>query len=346
MTLHLLKRNNMKNNSRRFFLQKVLLGSTTLVLPWKAKPKKAPDKIQLGIIADPHQDLMHDVESRLEKFLEAAENRAPGLIIHLGDFCHPKKENNAFLSLWNQFSGPKYHVLGNHDMDTASKIQTMEYWGMISNFYSFDQNGYHFIILDANFLNEGGMYKDYEKSNFYVDDGLRTWIHPDQIDWLKEDLANSNLPTLVFSHQSLVTDLWGIKNRTIVQKLFEETNRQAGFQKVIACFNGHNHIDAYRQINGIYYIDINSMTYQWLGEKYQYDKRYSQEIYEKFPNIKFMAPYDRALFAFVTISNGSIEIEGRSGKYVGPSPADLGLTESVYGIPFTAKITSQKLSIR
>ena len=331
----------MKNSNRRSFLQKMLLGSSTLVLPWKANTKHPPNQIKLGIIADPHQDLMHDVESRLEKFMEVAEMRSPDIIIQLGDFCHPKKENNAFLSLWNQFRGPKYHVLGNHDMDTASKTQTMEYWGMPSNYYSFDQNGFHFIILDANYINEGGIYRDYEKSNFYIDAALRTWVHPEQIDWLREDLANTNLPILVFSHQSLVTDLWGIKNRTIIQKLFEETNRQAGFQKVIACFNGHNHIDAFRKINGIYYFDINSMTYQWLGEKYQYDQRYSPDIYEKFPYIKYMAPYDRALFAFVTISSGGIEIEGQSGKYVGPSPEDLGLTESVYGIPFTATITSQ-----
>ena len=60
-----------------------------------------------------------------------------------------------------------------------------------------------------------------------------------------------------FLTQSLENNAWGVKNRLRIQQLFEQENEKAGFQKVIACFNGHNHIDYYRRVNGIYYIDMN-----------------------------------------------------------------------------------------
>ena len=240
--------------------------------------------------------------------MSVTRSKQTDFIIQLGDFCFPKPENRSFLNLWNTYPGPKYHVLGNHDMDVSSKEETREFWEMSSNHYSFDRMGFHFVVLDANFLNHDGKYFDYDTANFYVNDGLRTWIDPPQIDWLKNDLQKTKLPTIIFSHQSLVNDLWGVKNRSIIQRIFEEENVRSGFKKVLACFNGHNHIDAWRKLNGIYYIDINSMSYQWLGEKYQTEVRYPSEIYQKYPMIKNMATYRDSLFAFVHISNDAIEI--------------------------------------
>jgi len=39
-------------------------------------------------------------------------------IVQLGDFCFPIPENEEILRIWNQFDGPKFHFLGNHDMKT------------------------------------------------------------------------------------------------------------------------------------------------------------------------------------------------------------------------------------
>jgi hypothetical protein len=147
-----------------------------------------------------------------------------------------------------------------------------------------------------------------------------------------------------FSHQSLVNDLWGIKNRSVIQEVFEEENQQSGFQKVLACFDGHNHIDSCRKVNDIYYVDINSMSYQWLGEKYQTKVCYPAEIYEHYPMMINMATYQKSLFAFVTVHDSGIEISGVDSDYVGPSPAELGLTEDVYGSPYTSSLSSRKLT--
>lgn len=332
--------------NRRNFLYSSLSSAIYLTLPKKVFSREKKGSVSFGIVADAHQDLMPDVEGRLASFIEMSGRKNADFILQLGDFCFPKKENRGFMDIWATFQKPKYHVLGNHDMDLSSKEETMDYWGMPAKYYSFDQSGFHFIVLDANYINRGGSYSDYDTANFYIDSSLRTWINPEQLEWLKDDLDKTDKPCIIFSHQSLVNDLWGVKNRSLVQEIFEAANRKAGKQKVLACFNGHNHIDYYRKLNGIYYIDINSLSYQWLGEKYQYKHRYGAEVDEKYPMMVNMAPYKDPLFAFIEINETGIKIGGHSSQYIGPSPESLGLTKQVYGYPFTANISSRDLSIQ
>lgn len=322
-------------------------SATAVVLPLPAisMQDKTLPALSFGIVADAHQDVMHDVEMRLETFVRHATDQKTDFIIQLGDFCHPIAENREFMRIWNSYAQPRYHVLGNHDMDLAGKEEAMDYFGMIDKYYSFDFNGVHFVVLDANYLNVDGHYEDYDTANFYVDASQRTWINPRQIEWLEADLKSTTLPTIIFSHQSLANDLWGVKNRTAVQGMLEEINKRPDGATVIACFNGHNHIDFIRQINGIYYIDINSMSYQWLGEKYECTTRYPREVYDSHPMISKVAPYQDPLFGVIRLRDNMLAIEGRTSTWVGPSPESLGLTDQVFGFKYTPAITSRDLEI-
>ena len=333
--------------TRRTFLNQSGVAATSLVLPWIPSNLSSlfENQITFGMVADIHQDIMLDAEARLEVFIEATNERKTDFNIQLGDFCEPKQTNLPFLNIWNQYKGPKYHVLGNHDMDSSTKEGTLDFWSMEKKYYSFDANGFHFVVLDANYLYLEHKFVDYSKANFYIDDSHRTWINPEQIEWLKEDLVATNSPTIVFSHQGLATDAWGVKNRTVVQKVLEEANKNAGFNKVIACFNGHNHIDTHRTINGIHYIDVNSMSYHWLGEKYKCFTRYDKSMYEERPILSMVAPYEAPLFGMVTIKNGALIIEGMSGKYIGPSPEDLGRPKGFYGVDPTPNISSRTIEL-
>jgi len=331
--------------NRRNFIEKASLFAAPMVFPIALPKDSKPLRLTFSLVADAHQDLLHDVEWRLEQFIERATNSNSDFILQLGDFCFPETGNLNFLSIWNQFVGPKYHVLGNHDMDTSTKSQTADFWGMPEPHYSFDVKGVHFVVLDANYLNNGGQYKHYANANFYVDSNIRTWIHPEQLDWLASDLNQTSFPTIIFSHQSLANDLWGVNNRTLVQSILEEANRKAGHQKVLACFNGHNHIDSYRKINEIHYIDINSLSYQWLGKAYATKTRYSEDLYVKYPMLENMATYNKPLSATIKIENDLLKIEGASAQYVGESPQELGLSDEVYGIPFTSLISSRQFKL-
>lgn len=346
--------NHTADQTRRHFLKHLQFGAAAAaVLPFsfysscKSNQLSAQSlsNLTFGIMADAHADLIPDKMERLEKFIISAIERDVDFIIQLGDFCFPKKENNAFLNLWNQFEKPKYHLLGNHDMDVSSKEVTMEFWEMPNKYYSFDQQGIHFVVLDPNYLFTDHKYIDYNSANFYVDDKLRTYVDAQQIEWLSNDLKQTNLHTIILSHQSLINPGWGIKNRFQIQNLLEKENERAGFQKVIACFNGHDHIDFQRQINGIHYVEINSMSYQWLGEKYSNKTRYPAALYEQYQHLDKLGMYQDALFAFVEIdtNNGWIKLKGIRSDWLSPSPAELNIPDQVFGMEYSAKISDRLL---
>ena len=216
---------------RRKFLQYTGWGTSSLILPLQLKSSvpATNSSITFGLVADAHQDIMHDGEERLEAFIKATIEHNTDFNIQIGDFCEPKAKNLGFLNLWKQYKGPKHHVLGNHDMDSSTKEVTIDYWGMEAKYYSFDQNGFHFVVLDANYLNLEGKFVDYSKSNFYIDSSHRAWINPEQIEWLQADLTQTKLPTIIFSHQGLANDAWGVKNRTSIQKTIRKSQRKSWF---------------------------------------------------------------------------------------------------------------------
>jgi len=301
---------------RRFILQLFLtviicLYSATLI---KAE-KNSGQSVRFGICADVHKDIMHDADGRLEVFIRDASKRKVDFIIELGDFCRPYDYNLDFLKIWNSFPGEKYHVLGNHETDGGfSKDQVIRYLNSPGKYYSFDKHGYHFIVLDGNDQNPSP-----DKSP-----GYPRYIGEEQRNWLINDLKSTQSPVILFSHQSLEND--GIENRVQIRSILEKENQSAGFKKVIACFSGHHHTDYAKNINGINYIEINSMSYQWVGEKYQMI-RYSKEIDSKYPYIKYTIPYKDPLYAFVEINEKEIIIEGRKSSFVGPGPEELGIPE-------------------
>ena len=331
-------------STRRDFIQQLGMGVSSLCLPWtlsSVSPSTSP--LRFGIVADAHKDLVFDADRRLEAFIERAGQDSLDFIIQIGDFCMPKKENDDFLKIWRQFSGLRYHVLGNHDMDTSSKQETQDYWDMPEPYYSFDAGDYHFVVLDANFLYRDGKYIDYEKANFYVDASYRTFVHPQQIEWLEEDLKRNSKPTIVFSHQGLAHDLWGIKNRLAIQKVLESAHHDPESGPVIACFNGHNHLDFHRTINGIHYLDINSLSYHWLGSKYENKSRYSAKIYEAYPNTAYIIPYKDPLFAMIEVIPGELRIAGKQSGWVGPSPSATGVPPQIYGSEITPDISDRTI---
>ena len=342
-------------SSRRQFLQHLGLVSSTFVLqiPFfsscKTTKKISNESASLvfGIMADVHADLIPDKMERLEKFIHKASSKNVDFIVQLGDFCFPKKENLDFLHLWNQFKKPKYHLLGNHDMDVSSKTETMGFWEMPKAYYSFDEKGIHFVVLDPNYLYHDHQYKDYDTANFYVDDNWRTYVNPKQIAWLIDDLSATKLPTIILSHQSLINPFGGIKNRIQIQEILEKENLRVGYQKIMACLNGHDHIDFHRTINGIHYIEINSMSYQWLGEKYSNKTRYPADFYKKYQHLDKLGSYKDSLFAFMEIDlkNGQLKIEGVQSEWIAPSPDDLNIPKQVYGMQNSANISDRILNL-
>ena len=277
-----------------------------------AEERPEPKPLRFGICADAHKDIMHDADERLRVFIERMNRQKVDFIIQLGDFCRPYTRNDGFMSIWRSFDGPGYHVLGNHDMDGGfAREQTVAYYRMPARYYTFDRGSFRFIVLDGN-----------DKTD-PPQAGYARYVDAEQQQWLRRQLTATDRPVIIFSHQSLEAP-GGVENNAAIRAILENANRTAGQAKVIACFSGHHHIDDCRRINGIDYIQINSMSYFWMGGDYQHI-RYSAEIDKDYPWIKYTAPYRAPLFALVTLeTDGTIRIEGTRSEWVGPAPWDLG----------------------
>ena len=297
--------------------------------------RSVPRRITFAVGTDIHKDIMHDADQRLQAFVDAAARAKVDFIVDLGDFCQPKQANQGFLGIWNSFNGPRYRVLGNHDMDGGfTRAQAVAFLGMPARHYSFDVGGWHFVVLDGN------------DPDVPPRRGYPSWIGTEQLEWLKADLQQTKSPTVLFSHQGLESSL---RNGAEVRTALEIINHSAGWTKVVAAFSGHDHLDRHACINGIHYVTVNSMSNQWLGEKYAHI-RYRKEIDARFPYLKYTAPYRDPLFALVTLEPRKLTIKGVTSQWVGPSPKDLKLPESLANGPdktgIAPQISSRRLTIQ
>ena len=331
---------------RRNFINKIGSGIAATLLPTTLlsfspgiSDVKSDKTLNFGIVTDVHKDLMPDANQRLETFIYQAQERKVDFIIQMGDFCFGDAKNKDFLEIWEAYKGPKYHILGNHDMDKNSKEEMLDFWGMPKTYYSYDFGGYHFIVLDANFLYQDGKFIDYKNANFYVDSSIRTFINDEQIEWFKDDLGGTKFPTIVFSHQSLWHYQWGVKNRLALQKIME-----AHKEKVICCLNGHDHLDYHHRQNGIDYVEVNSMSYQWMSDKYKSKERFDKRYYEDYKSLQNIAGYKDPLFAFASLNpKGVMKIEGVKSQWMSPSPYEMGMPKGIDGMVYSAEISNYNI---
>jgi len=273
-----------------------------------------PGALRLGLIADVHQDVMHDAPERLRRFVEWAVAEGCDGILQLGDFCIPKPENRDFLNIWDSFKGPRFHVLGNHDMDGGySREQAVAFLGMPQRYYSQTWRGWRLIVLDAN-----DRPPDHRG-------GYPAYVAADQLEWLGAQLEQATEPVLVFSHQSLERPPC-IVNQAEIRRLIAGARRTDGRRKVAACFHGHWHIDHTRLMDGVPYVHLNSASYYWMGDAYA-RKRYADDIHARHPWIDRVAPYRDPLFARLDLDpvQGTLKLSGRGSAWVGPSPVECGL---------------------
>ncbi|WP_128545153.1 metallophosphoesterase family protein [Larkinella soli] len=295
---------------------KTCLGFLLLLLslsPVSAQ-KKTVATVRIGMFADLHVPTMHDADARLTTFLDSMKTARPDFIIELGDFGTPAEKYRSAFDRWNAWPGPKYHLIGNHEMDGGYSLeQALAYRNMPSSYYAFMTNGFHFIVLDGN------------DKKFPEQKGYQEHIGPKQLAWLREELGRAQAPIVIFSHQGLGLD--GVDNAAEIRTLLETHNATPGRPRIIANFYGHIHYDRAEQVNGIWYICINSMSYKWLGEEYGH-VRYSPEVDKNYKWIKYTAPYKDPLFTVVEISgDGRIRMSGKKTEWVGPSPWQVGYPE-------------------
>ncbi|MBM3310627.1 MAG: hypothetical protein FJY80_03865 [Candidatus Aminicenantes bacterium] len=251
----------------------VLLASVLTACSTSKPPAggEAGEVVRFGLIADGHYA---DADARgtrpyretLDKMREAVsrmnEERVD-FLVELGDFKDQDEPPDgaktlgylkAIEEVFGEFQGPRYHVLGNHDLDSLSKG---EFLGEVTNtgiakdrtYFDFEVKGVRFIVLDAAFKSDGS---PYDRGNFEWSDAN---IPPDELAWLDKTLAASSKPAVVFIHQQLDGEgAYFVKNAPAVRKIMEDSG------KVMAVFQGHRHEGMYHFLNGIPYYTLKAMA--------------------------------------------------------------------------------------
>ena len=254
--------------SRRVFFQQgsvVLAASvaTRRLLAEENTTNARSGNLRVGLVTDLHYADKETAGTRhyretLGKLAEAAERfdqTKPNFIVELGDFIDAAAsvdvERGYLKTVNNQFSKickDRHYVLGNHCVDTLTKEEFLGGVEREKSYYSFDRQGYHFVVLDSCFRSDG---KPYQRRNFKWTDAN---IPAAELEWLQADLKSTRNPVVVFAHQRLdVSNNHGVKNNAAVRKVLEASG------KVLAVFQGHSHQNDLKDIHGIHYCTLVAM---------------------------------------------------------------------------------------
>jgi 3',5'-cyclic AMP phosphodiesterase CpdA len=227
------------------------------------KKKRA---LKIAHITDVHIRPEHNAVPRFKKCLEMIKKDKVDLILNGGDSIYAADYDNITKervqqqwACWEDSIQvvkdiPMHHVLGNHDMwwqgkgdPLYGKPGVLKMLGLQNNYYSFDKNGWHFIMLDSNHPTSPGMLDD------------------TQWDWFVQDVQKNSQdkPTLIMSHYPLlsctgITDnkpdfrgpfkVSGGYNHLDIMKFIEVFNHN---RNIKLCLSGHIHL-----LDKVWYNDV------------------------------------------------------------------------------------------
>lgn len=294
-------------------------------------PTKAGGKMKFCAFADLHFSpgiWPNGTPAFLDGILARARKENVDLVIHLGDFVHrvDRSDERDLVKTYNGFEKPTYHVLGNHDGERGEGgyRKAMEAYGMPKNYYHFDVNGWRFIVMDSNYyLLKDGTYVHYEGRNLYGDAPRMKWgccLPPDEVAWLRETIAASPYPCVLFSHAS-VERSYSVRNGEEIRAIIDAANRERP-GKVRLVINGHHHVDHLSVLRGVVYFDMNSANYYYYGKKHA---KYPREALKAAAGADQVLAWNDPLSSIITLEEGRIRISGsRSSYYLGVTPEAAG----------------------
>ncbi|MDD3287483.1 MAG: metallophosphoesterase [Alphaproteobacteria bacterium] len=229
------------------------------------------DDLTVAIVSDVHHGPDRgtkkgsDTLQTFHRFVSFVEKINPDFSVDLGDRISDTNHDTdaqymkEIAQEFRKVPGDLFHLLGNHDLAKLSPQENKDIlFGKVASF-SMDRKGFHIVFWNT---------------NPKLDEARGFSSQDEDLEWLKADLAATDLPTVVFTHLPLdngsmkgnfyfdkdyphhagYPEAQGEKIRTVIE--------ESG--KVIICINGHAHWNAYHCIDGIHYVTIPSLTETFL----------------------------------------------------------------------------------
>lgn len=224
------------------------------------------ETLNIGIVTDIHHgaDAGTKVGTAalplLNNFSNWSSNLALDFVVDLGDRINNAVDSDLDFRLTSEVAAafstiqvPVGHILGNHDNHDLARSAAES--AMQTSFSSWgrDVNGYHLVFWNADTCIKG------RKQIFTGKKDLA---------WLADDLASTDLPTVIFTHFPLdegsmignfyfeehFAQLANYANASLARDIIEQDG------KTILCLSGHAHWNACNTIDGIHYVTVQSMT--------------------------------------------------------------------------------------
>lgn len=245
-----------------------------------------PSFLRLAHLTDVHVQLERGADDGLRQALQHMQglDPAPQLLLNGGDAVMnatdaPPPRIDAQWAVWHEaFKSDGFaavrHCLGNHDViswaseDPAAqehKRRAVTELSMPERYYSFDMEGWHFVVLD---------------SCQPLDGGYTARLDEAQYRWLAADLEATPAaqPVLVLSHVPILTVTghiyddqrvrdhhWHIPGDWVHTDAFRLQDLFTRHPNVRLCLSGHIHLRDRCQYNGVTYICGGALCAGWWG---------------------------------------------------------------------------------
>lgn len=240
-------------------------------------PRDEKPAFSIGAIADAQfadapdngQRMYHTSPGKLAAAVEDFNRQKLAFVVHLGDFIDKDWASyDALLPVAAKLRHPIHYVLGNHEfaVDDAHKPQVPAKLGMKKRYYSFEHQGWLFLVTDGNDLSSYAWPSgsaEHKRSMaahaaLYADKPL--WdggIGGEQMAWMDAELGRADkrhLKAMIFSHFPIWPEnphnLW---NAPAVIALLER------HPSAKVWLDGHNHDGNYGERAGIHYVNMKAM---------------------------------------------------------------------------------------
>lgn len=259
----------------------------------KVPKSGAKRSIRIAHLTDIHVQPERGAPQGLEMAIHHAQSQKikPNMILTGGDLimdalgadaARTKKQWEIFHSVIKQnVEIPIQHTIGNHDVwgwnnrekykseSKFGKVWACEELRLAKPYRSFDQAGWHFVILDSTHALEGN--------------GYTARLDDEQFEWLKDDLAKvpAKTPIIVVSHIPIIavcsmfdgdnekTGNWVIPGAWVHIDARRIKDLFAKHPNVKLCVSGHEHLLDQVVYNNVTYFCNGAVCGGWWGGDYQ-----------------------------------------------------------------------------
>ncbi len=245
--------------------------------------------LRIAHLTDIHVQPEKHAAQGFEACLIHCQSQRPDLILTGGDLVMDTMHQDRarvdaqwalFHAVLNaNLSTPIEHCIGNHDVwgwsdrDTLQleagfgKQRVMEELELATPYRSFDQGGWHFVVLDSTHPVEG--------------DGYTAKLDEVQFEWFADDLALTTLPTLVLSHIPILAACayfdgdnehsgnWHVPGAWMHIDARRLKDLFLGHPQVKVCISGHIHLEDRVEYNGVTYLCNGAVCGGWWKGSYQ-----------------------------------------------------------------------------